>query len=546
MTMQLLLACGGVGLFLLGLLVLTEGLRGLAGNALRRVLARFTTNPYSGAAAGALTTAVIQSSSATTVTAVGFVGAGLLTFPQALGVVLGANIGTTVTGWLVAVLGFKLKLAGAALPLLLAGVLIRLFAAGRLRHLGWALAGFSLLFVGIDTIQEGMRAFVGKVTPEHFPGDSLFGRLQLVAMGIAMTVVTQSSSVGVATALVALGTGTISFPQAAAVVIGMDVGTTFKAILATMGGSTAMRQTGYAHVIYNLMTGVLAFLLLTPVAWIAEPFLADGPAGNAQIALVAFHTAFNALGVILVLPFTDAFAGMITRLVRRSGRQPLTGALDTGLLADPRAATDAVAGALAGIDRELVRLLGHAMAPVNAGRDWSEDLDRIRRALETVHEFIDRIHIDPPHQDVRDRRSAAVHALDHLFRLRHRCGQSDRIETLGSDARLRRLARILRQTSAGAAAIGDPAARDERLRRLYELLLRQYHVYRDRTAAEAAAPEGSPDTLDRLDSARWLYRAAYHQWRTAVHLRRMTLSAVAGVKAAQAILREDEETDRRD
>ena len=148
MEFELLRVVGGIGLFLLGMVVMTEGLRELAGNAPQRLLARFTKTPLRGAAAGALAIAVVQSSSATTVTAVGFVGAGFLTFPQGIGIVVGANIGTTATGWLVAILGFKLKLGLIVLPLVLLGVLIRLFRRTRLRHFGWALAGFSLLFIG--------------------------------------------------------------------------------------------------------------------------------------------------------------------------------------------------------------------------------------------------------------------------------------------------------------------------------------------------------------------------------------------------------------
>ena len=251
MTSDILLAIGGLGLFLLGMIIMTEGLKDLAGPSLRRILARFTTNTASSAAAGAVTTAVIQSSSATTVTAIGFVGAGLMTFPQALGVIFGANIGTTMTGWLVALIGFKLDLGVAVLPIVLIGALLKMFGRGRVRPLGWALAGFSLLFIGIDAMQQGMEAFEGRVTPDNFPRDSLIGRLQLVLIGVAITLVTQSSSAGVATAMVALSAGAVSFPQAAAMVIGMDVGTTFTAYLATIGGSTAMRQTGYAHVIYK-------------------------------------------------------------------------------------------------------------------------------------------------------------------------------------------------------------------------------------------------------------------------------------------------------
>jgi len=181
MIASFLMAFGGIGLFLLGMVVLTDGLRGLAGNALRQLLFQSTRTPLRGAAAGALTTAIIQSSSATTVTAVGFVSAGLLTFPQGLGIVFGANVGTTITGWIVAVFGFKLNLGTVALPLIFVGVLLRLFSYTRLRHLGWALAGFGLLFVGIDFMQQGMSEFEGAVTPADFPEDTLVGRI--VEMG---------------------------------------------------------------------------------------------------------------------------------------------------------------------------------------------------------------------------------------------------------------------------------------------------------------------------------------------------------------------------
>ena len=190
----MLLAIGGLGLFLLGMLILTEGLNALAGNQLRRWLARYTKTPVSAAATGALTTAVIQSSSATTVTAVGIVGAGFLTFSQALGIIFGANIGTTITGWLVAIGGFKLDLGYIVLTLVLLGTMMRLFGGGRWPQIGWALAGFSLLFVGIETMQQGMEPLKGLVTPEDFPDDTLFGRFTLVLLGVAITLVTQSSS----------------------------------------------------------------------------------------------------------------------------------------------------------------------------------------------------------------------------------------------------------------------------------------------------------------------------------------------------------------
>ena len=148
---------GGLGLFLVGMSLLTDGLTHFAGDSLRRSLLRFTGSPFKAFASGALLTLVVQSSTATTVTLIGFVSAGLITFAQSLGVVMGASLGTTGTGWIVSTLGLKVQLGLYTLPLIGFGALLRLLAKGRWRHLGTALAGFGMLFVGIDTMQEGMR-----------------------------------------------------------------------------------------------------------------------------------------------------------------------------------------------------------------------------------------------------------------------------------------------------------------------------------------------------------------------------------------------------
>jgi len=308
----LLQILGGLGLFLLGMVIMTEGLRSLAGDRMRAALMRFTRSPYSGAATGTITTAILQSSSATTVAAVGFVGAGLMSFSAALGIIFGANLGTTITGWLVTLFGFKLKLGTLAFPLLFAGVLLRLFGRARLSAFGYGLAGFALIFIGIGTLQQGMIGLQGMVTPQVLPADTALGRIELLGLGILFTLITQSSSAGVATALTALNAGAISFEQAAALVVGMDVGTSATAALATIGGSVGARRTGFSHVIYNLLTGAAALLLITPyrLLWDAAShgLLLQEP----EIALVAFHSGFNVIGVLLVLPFTRQFARLMT------------------------------------------------------------------------------------------------------------------------------------------------------------------------------------------------------------------------------------------
>lgn len=525
-------ALGGVGLFLLGMVILTQGLRDIAGGSLQRVLARFTSSPLRGTVAGAVVTAIVQSSSVTTVTAVGFVGAGLLTFPQGLGVVLGANIGTTITGWLVALLGFKLSLGGVVLPLVLVGAVLRLFGTSRLAAAGWALAGFAVLFIGIETMQEGMSRLQGVVTPADFPDDSPVGRLLLVLIGVAITLLTQSSSVGVATALAALGSGTISFPQAAAMAIGMDVGTTFKAALATLGGSTATRRTGFAHVIYNLMTGVLAFCLLDLYALLTERWLAGGGVEAAQFALVGFHTAFNVLGVALVLPFAEPFARLIIFLFPDRG-PALTRRLDDRLLDDPTLAVYAAASTVGDIVEHVTSAFRELLDPRHDRPAGLAEAPALGDALVRTRVFVDRIRNDSLDPEFRSRHAAAIHILDHSLRLLHRGRQEDRVRTLRTEHRLRRLSLVLGDALNRSAETAI-ASEVERFDRITQMLGRRRSRYREVMVMSAISAEVDTETaLKRLDAMRWLYRVSYHLWRIAHHMNDL----VRGVPPGHALLR---------
>ncbi len=529
MVPDLLVALGGLGLFLLGMVIMTDGLKGLAGEALRRLLARFTRSPASGALAGAATTAVIQSSGATIVTAIGFVGAGLMTFPQALEIVFGANIGTTMTGWLVALIGFKLKLGTLALPLLLLGVLLRLFGPGRWRHVGWSLAGFSLLFIGIDAMREGLAVLEGVVTPGSFPGDSLWGRLQLVAIGFAMTLITQSSSAGVAATLVALSAGAVSLPQGAAMVIGMDVAGTAPAALAAIGGTRAARQTAWSHILYNVLTAGLAFLLLPLYIGLAESWAAEG-SGDRSFALVAFHSGYNILGVLLILPFAIPFAHLIDRLVPERA-SPLLRLLDKRLLSDAAAACDAAQATLAETAKALEAYLLQAMplAPKSRQRlnqSGQQALQPIGCALDQSEIFIRAIRLPDEEAALKQRLEAVFHALDHLQRLHHRCGQGERIAALGGDRSLKRLAGLL-----AATLTHEP--KDDRLERLTRLYRAKHQAYRTRTIAAAIHGEIDDETaLLRLDAMRWLLRVSDHLWRAWSHLQVARPPSTAAVAAA--------------
>ncbi len=509
-----LAALGGLGLFLIGMQVMTDGLRGMAGNALRSFLIRSTRSPVSGALTGALSTAIIQSSSATTVAAVGFVSAGLLSFHQALGIIFGANIGTTITGWIVALVGFKFNLGSAVLPLALAGALLKLFGARSWAHIGWALAGFSLIFMGIDILQQGMAAWQNHVTPASFPDDSWAGRLQLVLIGVVITLVTQSSSAGVATALVALGTGTIAFPQAAAMVIGMDVGTTATAFLATLGGATATRRTGYAHIVYNILTGILALALLGPYALLIATHVDLQEAGNAQLALVGFHTGFNIVGVVLVLCVAPQFARLMIHLVPEPA-DDTTSLLDPHLLRDGGAATDSATAMVQRVGLSMMQQLDRVALHA---RPDARCLNTLDRQIGLTLDFARRINSEAGTPG-NHRLQSVFHALDHLARLKTRLEHPpqlppDRIAQLFGP-QLKALHQQIETLTDGLADAEDVAGFD-RLRQAF----RQHRlVLRDLGIADVTIGELDPEEAQAtFDAMRWLHRVSYHAWRISWHL----------------------------
>ncbi len=494
---------GGIGLFLLGMQTMTGALRQLAGQRTRNLLARFTTSPLSGVATGAATTALIQSSSATVMTTIGFVGAGLLTFPQALGVIFGANIGTTVTGWMVAILGLKLELGRLALPLAFAGALLATLGRGARAQAGMLMAGFALVFLGLAMMQAGAGAVEPLLLRWLAPGEGLLGRLGLVATGVLVTAIVQSSSAGVAATLVLLSAGTIDIVQAAAMVVGMDIGTTLKSLLASLGGSRAMRRTAAAHVGYNVVTGAAAFLIL-PLVPAFHAFLG----GDAPTTLVAFHTLFNVAGAALLLPFVGSFARLIERIVPGSGQGELPEPLDRKLLDDAGAALDtarAQAGALA------APLFGDLARRIRAGGRPAFALDAAERAVDDLEDFLTTLSVPPDAPGPRHRLAALNHLCDHLGRLLHRAGQDERLLPLRTEPALRRPARALAAALERAAEAPADAALARRLARLHRLIAgRTTRLRRSVLLREAAGIVAPRDVFRLTDSLRWLERSCAH------------------------------------
>jgi phosphate:Na+ symporter len=334
---------GGIGLFLLGMWLMTDGLKLAAGPALERILARSTGTRLRGLASGTLITALVQSSSAVTVATIGFVNAGLLTLGQALWVLFGTNVGTTMTGWLVAIAGVDFKIEALALPMIGLGMVFHFTGAGcRRGALGMALAGFGVLFLGIDVLRD---TFTGLGSQMALPGGSgVLGVLAHVGAGAVLTVLMQSSSAALAVALTAAQGGLLTIHDAAAVVIGANIGTTVKALLAALGATPNARRAAAAHVLFNLLTGAVALLLLPwlidAIAWLRQLLELDAAPA---VTLALFHTVFNVLGVVLMWPLAARLAEFLARRFRTAEEDEARPQhLDNNVLSVPALALDAL------------------------------------------------------------------------------------------------------------------------------------------------------------------------------------------------------------
>lgn len=517
MEMSLQLA-GGLGLFLLGMALLTEGLRVMAGESLRRALVRFTGTPFKAFGSGALVTLLVQSSSATTVTVIGFVSAGLLTFPQALGVVFGASLGTTGTGWMVALLGLKVKLGLFALPLVALGSLLKLLGHGRRATLGTAVAGFALIFLGIDFLQDSMQGLGASIKAADLPSTGLQGHLLAVAIGMGLTVLMQSSSAAMAANLTALHTGTVNFEQAAALAIGAAMGSTVTGVLAALGGSVPAKRTALAHVLFHAGTGGLALALL--------PWYLRG-IGHAQsewglepgaVSLAAFHTSFVAAGVLLFLPWVRGFARLIECLLRDRGPR-LTRHLDPTLLHTPPVALEALRRALAETACNLFQTLRHCLEAQQAPETIRQE---IAGALAEAQQFLARIPMLPGDAAVSQARLAEMHAIDHLTRLQVRLDLPLTVlERLGEQTlrTARQLAdEILGLATSGLVGGGPTAWLTDLEAKAVALAELRRHERASILQATAEGVGTPAHSLECLDALHWLDHAGYHAWRIGVYL----------------------------
>ncbi|MGV7218231.1 Na/Pi cotransporter family protein [Bradyrhizobium sp. UFLA05-112] len=545
---------GGVGLFLLGMTVMTEGLKALAGSALRTVLSRAAATPLHGSFWGAVVTLLVQSSSATTMTTIGLVSAGLLTFQQGLGLVFGANIGTTGTGWLVALIGVRVSLTAAALPMIFVGALTKLLARGRISGAGAALAGFGLVLFGLTTLQQGMGGLAERLHPADLPAvlagpdgrwwSSLFGVLVLVVIGLVMTALMQSSTAAVAVTLSGHFAGAIGLDQACALIIGQNIGTATSSALAAIGASTTAKRLAIAYVLFKLIAALIA-LVLFPVT---IPLLVRASDSIDGVTLLAgYHTAYNVVGVVVLLPLINQFTRLVERILPERG-SPLTRCLDPSALVTPIVAVEAVrrtvARALVTVCAWVEAALAGRAAPVRLGRD-AVSLQDAADALRQAQIFLSEVTGPPDTEDEQRRLTSTLHALDHASRLTDVSNGGINFASVKDgpeDIRAAELcAEVMRSAAAiarGVAAPSQPVApvphgtdamagpraiqTDEAIAELERCMTELGEVLRrHRSATLSAVANGAltaDAALDRVETVRSLQAMSHHAWRSAAHL----------------------------
>ena len=316
---------GSLGLFLYGMKIMSEGLQKFAGDSLRRILTAMTTNRVTGVLTGVLITALIQSSSATTVMVVSFVNAGLLTLTQSIGVIMGANIGTTVTAWLISALGFKVDIAAFSLPLLAFGIPLLFSGKSSRKSGGEFIFGFSFLFMGLQALKANapdlganpeMLAFV-----QNYADMGLFSIILFLFIGAILTMIVQASAATMAITLIMCANGWIDYQLGVALVLGENIGTTITANLAALTGNTQARRAALAHLAFNIFGVIWVLILFYPftnaVSWfVTNVMRISDPSVAVSFKLAAFHTAFNISNTFVMIWFVGLIEKTVCFLIK--------------------------------------------------------------------------------------------------------------------------------------------------------------------------------------------------------------------------------------
>ena len=413
--LQIFTLLGAMGMFLYGMNLMSSGLQKAAGDRLRGFLSAMTSNPFKRVMTGVGITALIQSSSATTVMVVSFVNAGLLTLVQAIGVIMGANIGTTITAWMVSLLGFKADISILAVPLMLLGFLFSNSKKNQHKNIGELIVGFSLLFLGLSFMKESVPDL--KQTPEvlefvrQWSGYGFWSVLIFLGVGSVLTLILQSSSATMAITLIMLSMGWIPFPMACAMVLGENIGTTITANIAASVGNPSAKRAALSHTIFNVFGVIWALILFRPFLGLvgriiellgfpnpaAEGFAVtdpDGADGTASLyGLSMLHTLFNLINTLILVWFTDLIAKIVSKLVKQpeniEEKPYRLKYINAGPLATPELATEQAIKEIIHFANISRNGLGYARAAIN--ETDPDKFEELRGKLVKYEEISDRI-----------------------------------------------------------------------------------------------------------------------------------------------------------
>ncbi|MEE0235101.1 MAG: Na/Pi cotransporter family protein [Bacteroidales bacterium] len=406
---------GALGMFLYGMNLMSSGLQKAAGERLRGFLSAMTSNPFKRVATGVGITALIQSSSATTVMVVSFVNAGLLTLVQAIGVIMGANIGTTITAWMVSLLGFKADISIIAVPLMLLGFLFSNSKKNQNKNIGELIVGFSLLFLGLSFMKESVPDL--KQTPQvlefvrQWSGYGFWSVLIFLGVGTVLTLILQSSSATMAITLIMLSMGWIPFPMGCAMVLGENIGTTITANIAASVGNASAKRAALSHTIFNVFGVIWALIFFKPflalvgkiieIMGLPDPaapgFIvtsAEGAASTSALyGLSMLHTLFNTFNTLILIWFTGLIAKIVTKLVREKENKmdkPFRlKYIEAGRLATPELSTEQAFKEIIHFAHISRNGLGYARAAINESNP--EKFEELRGKLVKYEEISDRI-----------------------------------------------------------------------------------------------------------------------------------------------------------
>ena len=307
----------GVAIFLFGMLALEEGFKAFTGGLLEKILKKTTDKVWKSLSFGIVSTTLMQSSSLVSVITISFLSAGLIGLAAGIGIIFGANLGTTTGAWLIAGFGLKVKISAYAMPMLVFGVILVFQSSKNLKGIGYILSGLGFLFLGIHHMKEGFEAFRDTIDLTAFSVPGYPGLFLFAAIGVAATVIMQSSHATLVIIITALGAGQISYENALALAIGANIGTTITAILGAMSSNVQGKRLAGAHLIFNVATAIIAIIFIYQLAAAVDSISAAVGIANDDytLKLAVFHTIFNTIGIVVMLPFINQLVGFLMRVM---------------------------------------------------------------------------------------------------------------------------------------------------------------------------------------------------------------------------------------